>query len=222
VDAHHGDGTQALFYNRADVFTISLHESGRTLYPWGGFEDEIGEGPGLGFNANLPLPAGTYDEAFLPAFDRFVVPLLTAYAPDVAVLELGMDTLAGDPLTHLHMTNNVVVDVLERLMALRCPLLVAGGGGYHVENTVRGWALAWRTCAGEGDADEFSAGLGGIMLGSSEWAGGLRDRVLPVTREQRAAVEPELAATLQRAMQLVFPHHGLPVPATATRTAVTV
>ncbi len=222
VDAHHGDGTQTIFYDRADVFTISLHESGKTLYPWGGFEDEIGAGPGLGFNANLPLPAGTYDEAFVPAFHRFVVPLLDAYAPDVVVLGLGMDTLAGDPLTHLHLTNNIVVDVLEALMRLRCPLLVLGGGGYHVENTVRGWALAWRTCAGEGGADEFSFGLGGVMLASSEWAGGLRDRVLPITSERRAEVEPELAATIERAMQHVFPHHGLPVPATATRVAATV
>jgi acetoin utilization protein AcuC len=137
VDAHHGDGTQAAFYQRKDVMTISLHESGNTLFPWGGFEDEIGEGEGRGYNVNVSLPAETYDDAFLAAFDRVVVPLSEAFAPDVLVLELGMDILAGDPLTHLRMTNNVVVEVVERLLRLNCPVLVAGGGG-----------ITWRTpCA---------------------------------------------------------------------------
>jgi acetoin utilization protein AcuC len=212
VDAHHGDGTQAMFYKRRDVFTISLHESGKTLFPWGGFEDEIGAGAGLGFNANLSLPAGCYDEAFLSAFNRTALPLLQAYAPDVVVLELGMDTLAGDPLTHLHLTNNVVVDVVESLMALHKPLLIAGGGGYHVENTVRGWALAWRTACGEGDEDIYSLGLGGVMLGNSEWAGGLRDRELPLTHERRQAVLPELEASIAAFQHNLFPHHGLPIP----------
>lgn len=198
VDAHHGDGTQEAFYRRADVLTVSMHETGATLFPWGGFENETGEGDGLGFNLNVPLPAGTYDEAFLMAFERVVMPSLLRYQADVIVLELGMDTLAGDPLTHLHMTNNMVVDVLERLMYLNRPMLVVGGGGYHVEHTVRAWALAWRTCAGEGDEDVYSMGLGGVMLGSSEWAGGLRDRQLPITAEQRAGVEPALRATLGR------------------------
>ncbi len=215
VDAHHGDGTQAMFYERNDVFTISLHESGHTLFPWGGFENEIGTGTGEGFNANLSLPAGTYDEAFLNAFHRTAVPLLHAYAPDVVVLELGMDILAGDPLTHLHMTNNVVVDVMGRLMAMRKPLLIAGGGGYHVENTVRGWALAWRDACGEGDEDMYSMGLGGVMLGNSEWAGGLRDRELRITDERRQAVLPELEANITALQRYLFPRHGLPMPAAA-------
>lgn len=221
VDAHHGDGVQEIFYERSDVFTISMHESGTTLFPWGGFENETGHDAGLGYNANIPLPAGTYDDAFRRAFERVVLPLIGAYRPDVIVLELGMDTLAGDPLTHLRLTNNIVVDVLDRLMQFRRPLLVAGGGGYHVENTVRAWTLAWRTCAGEGDEDAASLGLGGVMLGSSEWAGGLRDRQLPVSAEQRAAVEKELETTLKRVIEKVFPFHGLghaaPAIAPATR-----
>lgn len=209
VDAHHGDGVQAAFYQRDDVLTISLHESGKTLFPWGGFEDEIGEGPGLGYNANISLPAGTFDEAFLMAFDRVVMPLLDAYAPDCLVLELGLDALAGDPLTHLSLTNNAFVEVLQRLLGLRLPLLVAGGGGYHVANTVRGWALAWQTCRGDSGEPDFSIGLGGVLLGTSEWAGGLRDRELPVTPEQRGAVEPALRAAIDAVIRGVFPHHGL-------------
>lgn len=215
VDAHHGDGTQAMFYERKDVFTLSLHESGKTLFPWGGFEDEIGAGAGEGFNANLSLPAGCYDEAFLNALDRTALPLLRAHAPDVIVVELGMDTLAGDPLTHLHLTNNFVVDFVERLMALNRPLLIVGGGGYHVENTVRGWALAWRTACGEGDEDIYSLGLGGVMLGNTDWAGGLRDRELRVTEERRQSVLPELEASISALQRHLFPRHGIPLPAAA-------
>ena len=212
VDAHHGDGVQAAFYNRRDVMTISLHESGKTLFPWGGFENEIGEGAGRGYNVNIPLPAETYDEAFLTAFDSVALPLANAFAPDVLVLELGMDILAGDPLTHLRMTNNVVVEIAERVLKLNCPMLVAGGGGYHVENTVRGWALAWRTFCGGNDECDFALGMGGVMLASTEWAGGLRDRVLPVPAEQRRAVEPELRTTIETVINNVFPLHGLEVP----------
>jgi acetoin utilization protein AcuC len=208
VDAHHGDGTQAAFYHRKDVLTISMHESGKTLFPWGGFENEIGEGPGLGFNVNLSLPAGIYDDAFLLAFDRVTMPMLQAYNPDVIVVELGMDALAGDPLTHLCLTNNALMDALGRLLRLDKPLLISGGGGYHVDNTVRGWAAAWRTCCGEEEHD-FSAGMGGCMLASSEWIGGLRDHALAVTPEQRQAVEPELLATLETVSNIIFPHHGI-------------
>jgi acetoin utilization protein AcuC len=212
VDAHHGDGVQAAFYGRKDVMTISLHESGKTLFPWGGFEDELGEGAGLGYNVNVPLPAETYDEAFLEAFDAVAVPLAENFKPDALVLELGMDILAGDPLTHLRMTNNVVVEIVERVMKLNCPILVAGGGGYHVENTVRGWALAWRTFCGENDDCDFALGMGGVMLASTEWAGGLRDRVLPVSAAQRASVEPELRKTIKTVINNAFRLHGLGAP----------
>jgi acetoin utilization protein AcuC len=209
LDAHHGDGVQSAFYARNDVLTISLHESGKTLFPGTGFEDEIGAGAGTGYSVNVPLPAETHDEAFLRALDQVAVPLMEAFLPGAIVLELGMDILAGDPLTHLRMTNNVVPEVMERLLRRRIPLLVAGGGGYHVENTVRGWALAWRTCCGEEREDGFNFGMGGVMMGSSEWAGGLQDRALPVTPIQRRRVDEELQATIETITRTVFPVHGI-------------
>ena len=213
VDAHHGDGVQAAFYDRKDVMTISLHESGKTLFPWGGFADEIGEGAGLRLQRQRPaarrnLRRGISGRRLIPSPCRWRRRL----PPDVLVLELGMDILAGDPLTHLRMTNNVVVEIAERVLKLNCPMLVAGGGGYHVENTVRGWALAWRTFCGENDECDFALGMGGVMLASTEWAGGLRDRVLPVSAEQRAAVEPELRTTIETVISNVFPLHGLDAP----------
>lgn len=209
IDAHHGDGVQGAFYRRNDVLTISLHENGQTLFPWGGFEAEIGEGAGTGYNANLCLPAGAYDEAFLTAFDRVAMPLLGAYHPDVVVLELGMDTSAGDPLTHLHMSNNIVVEVMNRMLSLRTPLLVLGGGGYHLETTVRGWALAWRTACTDADEDALSIGLGGTRLGNSGLAGALRDRQLAITDGRRQTVMPRLEASIDAVTRNVFPYHGL-------------
>lgn len=211
IDAHHGDGVQAAFWRRPNVLTVSLHESGKTLFPWGGFEGEIGEGPGAGYNVNLPLPAGTYDAAYLEAYEAVVVPLLAAYRPQVIVLELGLDTLAGDPLTHLALTNNAPTRVLEHLLSLEVPLLVAGGGGYHVENTVRGWTLAWAVCAGELGTENpgHLSTLGGVFLGSTEWLGGLRDPERPVTPEQRRQVEPALRASVDAVRRNVFPYHGL-------------
>jgi acetoin utilization protein AcuC len=153
------------------------------------------------------------------ALDRVALPLIGAYQPDVIVLELGMDTLAGDPLTHLQMTNNIVVEVLTRLMNFRRPLLVAGGGGYHVENTVRAWALAWRTCAGGDEEDALSMGLGGVMLGSSEWAGGLRDRQLPIPAAERATVDSELEKSIAGVTASVFPYHQIPPPLVAVSGA---
>lgn len=196
LDAHHGDGVQAIFYRRNDVLTVSLHESGKTLYPWGGFEDELGEGPGLGFNLNVPLPAGTYDAAFLKAYHSLVPVVLETYQPEVLVVELGMDILAGDPLTHLQMTNNVVIEVARHLRQTGLPLLICGGGGYQFEPTVRGWALAWRTLAGEEGEDAWAFGLGGAMMGTLDWVGGWRDPERPVPDELRARVEPELERTL--------------------------
>ena len=121
------------------------------------------------------------------AFDRIVVPLLQAYRPDVLVLELGMDTLAGDPLTHLRLTNNAHVEVIQRLQRCACPVLVAGGG----VTTSRTPCVAGRWLgarfAGEGEEDDFSLGLGGVMLASTEWAGGLRDACW---RSRRSNVRP--------------------------------
>ena len=208
VDAHHGDGVQAAFYQRDDVLTISLHESGDTLFPWGGYEDEIGEGSGLGYNVNVSLPARIYDDAYLRAFDRVVMPVLDAYKPDVIVIEMGMDALAGDPLTHLTLTNNALMEALTRVLRLNKPLLVSGGGGYHVENTVRGWALAWRTCCGE-DEHDIAWGMGGGMLANTEWVGGLRDYALAVMDDQRRAVDPAVRISIERVIRHVFPHHGL-------------
>lgn len=191
---------------------ISLHESGETLFPWTGFADEIGKGKGLGFNVNVPLPPGTDDKAYLTVFDKIVSPLIKAYDPDVIVLELGMDTLAGDPLAHLSLTNNVYADIISRLMRFNKPILATGGGGYDVEKTVRGWALAWEIfCCEWRDKADSSLGMGGVMLQSNEWSGGLRDHTLPITEKKRRSLDTAIHATIDAVIKNVFRYHGIGV-----------
>lgn len=211
IDVHHSDGVQAAFYDRSDVMTISLHQDGRTLFPGSGYVDEIGTGEGRGYAVNLPMPIGTYDDIYLKAFHQVVTPLIHAYNPDVLVLEAGADTLAGDPLAGLSLTNNVFVDVINNLLAFGKPILAVGGGGYNVENTVRAWALIWTALCAEQMEYDQTAGMGGVMLENMDWAGGagLRDRVLIPSVQQRQSVDPVVNETIEQVKQLVFPIHGI-------------
>jgi len=209
VDVHFGDGVAYAFYDRNDVMTISFHENPRTLFPGTGFADEIGTGPGKGYCVNFPLPVGTYDEAYLRAFSAIAVPLMNAFEPDVFVFELGADALAGDPLAHLQLTNNVYVEVIHHLLSFKKPILVTGGGGYNFDNTVRAWALAWSVLCGLDDAYDTGMAIGGVMLESTDWQGGLRDRTMAVTAEQRRLVEPAIATTIESLKRAVFPIHGI-------------
>ena len=208
VDVHHCDGVQAPFFDRDDVLVISLHESGNYLFPGTGFQNEIGIGRGKGYTVNVPLPVGTYDAIYEEALQEIVWPLLDAYAPDVIVLEMGMDALAGDPLAHLHLTNNVHADVVHQLVQRDIPLLMTGGGGYHVEQTVRGWALCW--CVLGGEEEHIAApAMGGVMLENTDWVGGLRDRVLISDAGRRDRVRRELHTVINALKRTVFPIHGI-------------
>ena len=210
IDVHHCDGVQGAFYDSRDVLTLSFHQDPKTIFPGTGATDEIGEGDGRGYTVNVPLPVSLHDEAFLKAFRAVAVPVIDAYGPDVIVLELGMDMLAGDPLANLSLTNNAHADVLELVMGLGIPLLVTGGGGYHVDNTVRGWALAWSLLCGDSQgADDMSIGLGGVMLETTDWQGGLRDRMLVPDVARRSEVETALEETILKVRETVFPLHGL-------------
>jgi len=209
VDVHHGDGVADAFYNRSDVLTISLHQNPKTLFPGTGFEDEIGTGEGKGYCVNVPLPMGTYDKAYMKAFEAVVVPLMKAYNPDVIVFELGADALAGDPLANLSLTNNTYAEIINHLMDFGKPILATGGGGYNVENTVRAWALAWSIFCGADQGHDIHHAVGGVLLESTEWQAGLRDRALAVTEQQKKAVEPAIEAVVKKIKKTIFPIHGL-------------
>lgn len=209
VDVHHGDGVAYAFYNRSDVMTISFHQDPRTLFPGTGFADEIGTGQGKGYCVNVPLPVGTYDQVYLKAFEAIALPLIKAYNPDVFVFELGADALAGDPLAHLQLTNNVYAEIVHHLLSFNKPVVATGGGGYNVDNTVRAWALAWSIFCGADAGEHLGQAIGGVLLESTEWQGGLRDRALAVSESQLETVVPAVEATIETIKSTVFPIHGL-------------
>jgi acetoin utilization protein AcuC len=143
IDAHHGDGVQKAFYETNQVLTISLHETGHTLFPGTGFEYEIGEGEGEGYAVNLPFPPFTGDEIYLWAFEEVVPELIHAFQPDMVVTQLGVDTFYDDPLTNLHLSIRGYERVLKRIKDLAPRWVALGGGGYNISNVARAWTLAW-------------------------------------------------------------------------------
>jgi acetoin utilization protein AcuC len=209
LDVHHCDGVQDAFYDRSDVMTVSFHESGEHLFPGTGSVDDIGVREGKGYAVNVPLPPETYDEAYLDAFHAIAIPLLGAYEPDIIVLELGMDALSGDPLADLSLTNNAYARMVAEVRDQGRPLVVTGGGGYHAGNTARGWALAWSVLCGQDSGDEMHLGLGGVMLETTEWESGLRDRRRVTTGAQKRTIGKVVGATIEKVKANVFPTHGL-------------
>ncbi len=130
VDLHHGNGTQGIFYNRADVLTVSLHADPVRFYPffWG-HADERGEGPGLGYNLNLPLPRKTADAGFLDALDAGTK-RIRAFAPDALVVALGLDAFEGDPFGGLSVSTPGFARIAERIAGLKLPTVIVQEGGY--------------------------------------------------------------------------------------------
>jgi acetoin utilization protein AcuC len=143
IDAHHGDGVQEAFYETDQVLTISLHETGYTLFPGTGFEHEIGKGKGEGFSVNLPFPPSTDDEVYCWAFEELVPGLVQAFEPDVVVTQLGVDAFYNDPLTNLRLSLSGYERVLRRIKELAPRWVALGGGGYNISNVARAWTLAW-------------------------------------------------------------------------------
>ncbi len=143
IDAHHGDGVQEAFYDTDQVLTISLHESGIYFYPGTGYEDETGEGKGVGYSVNVPLLAHTDDALYLKAFDEVAYPLMAAFDPDIIVTQIGADTFRTDPLTNLEITTHSYSGILARIKRLKIPWVALGGGGYDLMNTSRAWTIAW-------------------------------------------------------------------------------
>ncbi|MET4094025.1 acetoin utilization protein AcuC [Arthrobacter sp. UYCu712] len=154
VDAHHGDGTQSIFWDDPRVLTISLHESGLTLFPGTGFANETG-GPGAqGSAVNVALPAGTGDAGWLRAFHAVVPQLVGAFEPEVIVSQHGCDSHRLDPLTHLNISvdgQREAATAIGNLAARHCGnrWISTGGGGYNVVTVVpRSWSHLIAIAAG--------------------------------------------------------------------------
>jgi acetoin utilization protein AcuC len=161
VDVHHGDGPQAIFFGDPRVMTISLHQSGRYLFPGTGFVEEMGSGEALGTKVNVPLAPDTTDDGWLQAFQEIVPPLVVAWRPDVLVTQLGCDTHYTDPLANLRLSTRAYREtaaVLHRLAheAARGRWVATGGGGYQWARVVpRAWTIYFAEMAGSAVSDEL-------------------------------------------------------------------
>jgi acetoin utilization deacetylase AcuC-like enzyme len=149
VDYHHGNGTQSVFYERADVLTVSIHGDPRTEYPFYlGHADEHGEGEGFGHNLNLPLAAGTdfagWRAALMQALAR-----IGEDTPDALVVALGVDTFEGDPISRFRLASADYLQLGRDLASAGLPTVFTLEGGYAVEamgvnvvNVLEGFASA--------------------------------------------------------------------------------
>ena len=116
-DVHHGNGTEAIFYDRDDVLTVSLHQDRNYPMDTGAFADR-GKDAGEGFNLNIPLPPGTGHAGYLAAMDLLALPTIEAFAPDVLIVACGFDAAANDPLGRMLATAETFAEMTRRVMAL--------------------------------------------------------------------------------------------------------
>jgi len=133
VDYHHGNGTQEIFYERADVQVINLHGDPKSEYPFFlGHADERGSGAGDGFNLNYPMPMGTKWDVWGAALDDACTQI-ARYRPDAIVVSLGVDTFERDPISKFKLTSDDYPKVGRRIAKLGLPTLIVMEGGYAVE-----------------------------------------------------------------------------------------
>ncbi|EHJ08975.1 acetoin utilization protein AcuC [Staphylococcus simiae] len=146
TDAHHGDGTQWSFYTDEHVFTYSIHETGKFLFPGSGHYTERGENIGYGHTVNVPLEPFTEDEAFIKTFNKTVVPVVKAFKPDIILSVNGVDIHYRDPLTHMNCTLQSLYQIPYIVKSLadtytNGKLMMFGGGGYNIWRVVpRAWS----------------------------------------------------------------------------------
>lgn len=149
LDVHHGDGTEALFWDDPEVLTVSVHESGTTLFPGTGNGTDMGGAAARGSAVNVPLEAGAGDATWWPVVRSLVTSLAAAFRPTFLVSQHGCDTHATDPLAHLRVTTAAYARacaLLDGIAHDECGdrWLATGGGGYDAYRVVpRSWALVW-------------------------------------------------------------------------------
>jgi acetoin utilization protein AcuC len=140
-DAHHGDGVEDAFLEEERVFTLSIHEADR--WPFSGTHSRPARGAW-----NIPVPPGINDTEFELLFAEFVLPLVARLNADALVLCCGADCLAGDPLSNMELSNVVLWDAVDRLIAIGLPTVILGGGGYNPWTVTRYWAGMWGRISG--------------------------------------------------------------------------
>jgi acetoin utilization deacetylase AcuC-like enzyme len=129
-DAHHGNGTQAIFYEDPSVLYVSLHQW--PFYPGTGAAGERGAGAGEGTTVNVPLPAGTSEDTYLEAFDEVAVPALEAFSPDLLIVSAGFDAHRDDPLCSLGLSAEAFARMAESVAHIGVGQVFVLEGGYDL------------------------------------------------------------------------------------------
>ena len=131
-DAHHGNGTQKAFYEDDTVFYFSTHQY--PFYPGTGSKDEKGRGKGYGCTYNVPLPAGSGDEIFIPIYAEKLPELITDFKPDIILVSAGYDLHKEDPLANLEVSTEGIGKIVENILkSAKIPFLFILEGGYNLE-----------------------------------------------------------------------------------------
>jgi acetoin utilization protein AcuC len=232
VDVHHGDGVERIFWDDPRVLTVSMHESGRALFPGTGFAGDIGGPKAQGDAVNVALPPGTGDSAWLRAlystalplvraFHAVVPPVVREFAPDVLVTQHGCDSHIEDPLAHLMLTvdgQRAAYLALHELAHEVCDgtWVVTGGGGYAlVEVVPRAWTHLLAIVAGhpldpQTETPEGWRSYVTTMLGRTP-PYRLTDGRTPAFRDWSEGYDPEtwLDRAILATRNAVFPLHGL-------------
>ncbi len=155
TDGHHGDGVQDAFYDSSQVCTLSIHETGRYLFPGTGNVNERGNGAGYGYAFNVPIDAFTEDESFISVYEKAATEIAEYFKPDIIVSQNGADSHFFDPLTHLNTsieTFRVIPRIAKELAHKYCNnrWIAVGGGGYDIWRVVpRAWSLIWLEMTGQ-------------------------------------------------------------------------
>jgi acetoin utilization deacetylase AcuC-like enzyme len=210
LDAHHGDGVQAAFYDDPRVCTVSLHETGRYLFPGSGEVHELGRPPGAGRSVNVPLEPRTGDDGFLAAFDAVVEPLAAAFRPDLLVTQNGCDGHADDPLSDLTLSLRGFRELARRLHRLahrHCQgrWVATGGGGYDLARVLpRAWALLWSELSGRRLPGRVPSDWLDMHPGPVSWLDP-RPRRRGRAQAERRELEARNSRTVRTVRRLVLP-----------------
>lgn len=222
IDAHHGDGTEALFWDDPRVMTISLHETGRSLFPGTGFPDDMGGTNAEGIAVNVALPPGTSDRGWLRAIHSVVHPLVREFRPQVLVTQHGADSHYQDPLAHLNVSvdgQRLAAESLHDLAHEVCDgrWIATGGGGYELVDVVpRAWAHLIAIAAHHPIEPETPVPQGwrdhvAEVMGGSKTPETMTDGQDPWWQSWEIGYDPQDAVdrAIMATRQKVFPLHGL-------------
>lgn len=179
IDAHHCDGVQHGFAGDPDTLLISTHEENR--WPFSGALTDDGGGNCF----NLPVPKLFNDSEMRAVLQELILPRVTAFAPEVIILQCGADAVLEDPLARLALSNNAHVEVMQALRPLSSRFLLLGGGGYNPWTVGRLWTLLWGHLSGQDIPDHLPDAARGVLQ-ALHWGGG-----------GRPPPEPHLLSTLR-------------------------